>query len=69
MTNDEILHALDALKRVASVIAVPIGPIIVAAIDIASEAVEAGDGDPLQKLEELRRILAAGISADWQSKL
>lgn len=69
MTNAEILEALGALKNLSSVIAAPVGPIIGVAIDIASEAVEAGDGDPLQKLEELRRILVAGISADWQSKL
>jgi hypothetical protein len=69
MTNAEILEGLGAIQKIAAVIPPPLGPIVATAIIIAQEAIEQGTGDPLQKLEELRRILAAGITADWQSKL
>lgn len=65
-----ITMALEALSSVAGFLPPPISEIAKAGLALADEAVKLADGrDPLSKLEELRAVLRAGVTADLQTKL
>lgn len=65
-----ISSGLEALAAVAGWLPSPIAEIAKAGLALADEAVKLADGgDPVAKLDELRAVLRAGITADIQTQL
>lgn len=65
-----ISSGLEALATVAGWLPSPIAEIAKAGLALADEAVKLADGgDPVAKLDELRAVLRAGITADIQQEL
>lgn len=69
MTTAEIVAALQAVQKVGMMLPAPVGAILAVALDLAAEIVQAEAGDSVEQLEELRALVRAGTSADWQKHL
>lgn len=68
MNDDQIVGILGDLSKIATLLPAPVGGLAVAALAIASEAVQVSR-DPAAELEKLRLLLRAGITATLQERL
>lgn len=73
MTTDEVLAALKDWSRVVAALPAPLGPVLGAAMGLASDAVKVaesmGSPDAEAVLQSWQKFLRQSVTDDWQKKI